>query len=186
MSDKPTLKQTILETERLFLRELNWEIMYNLFTYYTDDEIVALMGLNSENELELERMKFDQGMTTYRMTFKTFLMVDKASGKIIGRTGFHNWYPQHFRSEMGYYITDDRYLNKGLMTEANKALIQYGFEEMDLNRIEAFTSPNNEPSKKILTKLGFKKEGILREHFFKDNRMEDSICFALLRKEYHK
>ncbi len=185
MPARPTLNPIILEAERLFLKEINPDIIYNLFTFYTDEEISQFMGLKSENEMEIERIKFEGGRTTYRTSFKTFLLVDKESGKIIGRAGFHNWYAQHFRSEMGYDM-DEEYRNKGLMTEAIKTLIQYGFDKMDLNRIEAFTSPNNEASKKLLTKLGFKAEGILKEHFFKDNRLEDSVCFAILKSEYHK
>lgn len=186
MLEKPQLKHVTLETERLYLKEMGPGVMYTLFSYYTDEEIKAFMGLTTESELEMERMKFEGGMTTYRSTFKSFFLVDKISGKTIGRSGFHNWYAQHFRAEIGYVMSDERYLNKGLMTEANRALIEYGFDKMDLNRIEAFTAPHNEPSKRMLKKLGFKEEGHLRQHFFKNNRLEDSLCFGLLKKEYFR
>src|SRR5262249_18465194 len=123
MREKPEIKHIVLETERLFLKERGPEQNYILFTYYSDEEIMAFMGLNSETELEMERMKFEGGMTTYRTSYKSFMLVDKQSGKTIGRSGFHNWYAQHFRAELGYVLSDERYLNKGLMTEANKAII---------------------------------------------------------------
>lgn len=186
MSDKANFKQDILETERLLLKELNPEIMYNLFTYFSDDEIIEYLGLRSENELELERMKFEQGYTTFKTSFKNFLIIEKESDFIIGRTGFHTWYIHHFRGEMGYDIRDDHNMGKGFMTEANRAIIEYGFENMDLNRIEAFTGTNNTASHKLLKKLGFKEEGLLREHYFKNNRIEDSLCFGLLKKEYEQ
>jgi len=186
MSDKPILNQAILETERLFLKELNPDIIFNLFNFYRDDEIKAFLGLHTENELEIERMRFERGLTTFRISFKNFLLVDKKTKRIIGRTGFHAWYFDHFRAELGYAITDDDFLGQGYMTEANQAVVKYGFEKMDLNRIEAFVAPYNIQSLKILKSLGFKEEGILREHYFTNNRIEDSICFGLLKREYHK
>ena len=186
MHSKPELRQTILETERLLLKGLNQEVIYNLFTYYTDEEIMAFMGLHTENELELERIKFEGGRTTYRTSFITFVMVDKISNKAIGKVGFHNWYIHHFRSEFGYNISDDNFLRQGYMTEAVKALVEYGFRTMGLNRMEAFTGTDNIPSRKMLENLGFKQEGILKEHYFIDNRMHDSVCYALLLKEYNR
>lgn len=184
LMDKGKFNQVILETDRLLLKELNPEIMYNLFTFYTDDEIMAFLGHESETELEIERLKFDGGYTTFKTSFKRFIVADKQTGKVIGRSGFHTWYIHHFRAEMGYAITDDGYLAKGYMTEANRTIIQFGFEEMGLHRIEAFTSPDNDASVRLLRALGFKKEGVLREHYFKENRMHDSVCFGLLRKDF--
>jgi ribosomal-protein-alanine N-acetyltransferase len=185
MQDKPDFKQIILETDRLILKELNPEIIYNLFTFFNDEEIKNYMGLRSENELELERMRFEQGNATFNISFKTFLLIDKATGTVVGRTGFHNWYAHHFRAEIGYTITDENFLQKGYMTEANKAVVEYGFEHMDLNRIEAFIAAYNTPSLKILLRLGFKKEGTLRQHYFVNNKIEDSDCYGLLKKEYY-
>ncbi|MND70827.1 putative ribosomal N-acetyltransferase YdaF [compost metagenome] len=70
------------------------------------------------------------------------------------------------------------------MTEALKPIIQYGFETMKLNRIEAFLSPDNIPSLKLVQKFGFTKEGHLREHYNKDNKLEDSAVYSLLKSEY--
>ena len=70
------------------------------------------------------------------------------------------------------------------MTEALKAVLQFGFYSMDLNRVEAFTATKNIASQKLLSKLGFKQEGMLRQHYFFENRLEDDFCFALLKQEY--
>jgi [ribosomal protein S5]-alanine N-acetyltransferase len=182
--EKGNFNQIIIETDRLLLKELNPEIIYNIFTFYTDEEIMEMMGLTSEMELEKERLKFEGGYTTFKTSAKLFLIADKHTDRIIGRTGFHTWYIHHYRAEMGYSITDERYLGQGYMTEANRAVVRFGFEEMGLNRIEAFTAPDNVASMKLLRGLGFREEGLLREHYFKDNRMQDSCCFGLLRKEY--
>lgn len=57
---------------------------------------------------------------------------------------------------------------------------------MKLNRIEAFIGPKNQASIKLINKLNFVKEGHLREHYSENNRIEDSIVYSLLRKEYEK
>ena len=90
----------------------------------------------------------------------------------------------HERAEIGYGLFGDEYKRQGLMSEAILPIIEYGFIEMKLNRIEAFIGPENIASIKLINKLNFVKEGQLREHYCENNRVEDSIVYSLLRKEY--
>lgn len=70
------------------------------------------------------------------------------------------------------------------MPEAIRALIQFGFEKMNLNRIEATTHTENVRSQCVLHKLGFQKEGILREYYCRDGIYNDQVLFSLLRSEW--
>ena len=70
------------------------------------------------------------------------------------------------------------------MSEAILRIIDYGFSQMNLHRIEAFIGPANIASQKLVEKLGFQKEGVLREHYRKQGVIEDSIVYSLLKKEY--
>jgi ribosomal-protein-alanine N-acetyltransferase len=176
--------QAIIETERLLLKELNPEVLHTLFTTGTDSEIMSELGLKTTEELDAEREKFRLGMTTYRMSFKTFLLVEKETGKAIGKCGFHDWYAIHSRSELGYRMLDEAAKRKGFMTEALCAVIRYGFEEMKLNRIQAFIGSENIPSLKLIKRAGFTEEGTLRSHYCNNGKLEDSICFSLLKDEY--
>jgi ribosomal-protein-alanine N-acetyltransferase len=73
------------------------------------------------------------------------------------------------------------------MLEALKALIDFGFEEMDLNRVEATTHTENQRTQRVLTKLGFQKEGLLRDFYCRDGIYNDQVQFSLLRNEWqHK
>lgn len=177
------IKQTILETGRLWLKELTPEILNELFTGYDDADIMAFLGYNTQEELETERTNWRKGYSNYKTSLKSFLLVEKASGKIIGKAGFHNWHSQHNRSEMGYKLRDDAYKNKGFMKEALKPIIEYGFKEMRLNRIEAMVATRNEPSLRLMKHFGFTKEGTLRSHYFINGVYEDSVCFGLLRSD---
>ena len=91
---------------------------------------------------------------------------------------------EHRRAELGYAFFDESFRGKGLMAEAVKAVIAYGFHQMDLHRIEAHISPHNLPSLKLIRKFHFTEEGLLRKHYFTNGVREDSKVFSLLREEF--
>ena len=70
------------------------------------------------------------------------------------------------------------------MSEAVEKIIRYGFEELNLNRIEAIVGPENVPSLRLMEKNGFVQEGRLRKHYPSENGFEDSLVFGLLREEH--
>ena len=69
------------------------------------------------------------------------------------------------------------------MLEAMKKVLQYGFQNMGLNRIEALIDPENIKSIQLIEKFNFNKEGVLRGHYQTDNGFEDSMIFSLLKNE---
>ncbi len=180
----PKLSQVTIETPRLILKELNPEVVSTIFNSYPNEQAMEQLGLKTIEEFNIEKNNFHQGLTTYRLSFKKFLIISKETNKVIGKCGFNTWYLQHARAEIGYAMADNTVKNKGFMTEAVKAMIKYGFEEMKLNRIEAFIGTQNVPSLKMIKGLGFTEEGTLRSHYFKNGKMEDSVCFSLLKQEY--
>jgi ribosomal-protein-alanine N-acetyltransferase len=70
------------------------------------------------------------------------------------------------------------------MSEALHAMIEYGFENLHLNRLEAFVLPGNERSSHVLRKLGFVEEGVLREYGFWENQFWDMRCFSLVKRDW--
>jgi [ribosomal protein S5]-alanine N-acetyltransferase len=174
----------VIETRRLLLRQLDPGSMEVIYATCSDEEAMKLLGIATAEQLAMERNNFQQGMTTYRTSFRRFILVEKESGKAIGRGGFHNWYSEHNRAELGYRIDEESAKRKGLMTEAVEAIIRHGFKDMGLNRIEAFVGSRNEASLKIVKNSGFTAEGTLRSHYNNNGIMEDSVCFSLLRSEY--
>jgi [ribosomal protein S5]-alanine N-acetyltransferase len=87
------------------------------------------------------------------------------------------------RAEIGYWIGKP-FWGKGYGTEAAKAIIKYGFEELNHNRIYALAFTDNPGSRRIMEKSGMKHEGILRQHAMKDGRPVDLTYYAILREEY--
>ncbi|NDK56264.1 GNAT family N-acetyltransferase [Pontibacter fetidus] len=178
--------QIFLETERLYLRELSPEVYKHLFTTCNSSRIAEYLGLSTSKDVEIECEKYNQGMTTYFSTFLSFHILDKQSGRVLGKCGYHTWVPTHRRAEIGYELYADEDKNKGYMTEALGAILAYGFEQMNLHRIEAYIAAYNVPSAKLLKRFGFTEEGNARGHYVVDGINEDSLFLSLLQPEYEQ
>ena len=173
-----------ITTEQLLLRKISQETFEYVYANYSNEQLIDFLGLQNEEQLTVEKNKFDKGFTTFNKSFLYFQLLDKSNQKIIGWCGYHTWYLDHFRAEIGYGLFDESQKKKGLMSEAMKAILEYGFHQMKLNRVEAFIGTHNTPSLKLVAKFGFTKEGVLRSHYFKNNVMEDSVVFSLLKEEF--
>ena len=174
--------QTI-ETTRLQLKGLSPNDMKYIFNNLAKPEIKKILGHRSEEDYLKEETKHKNGYSSYNRSFILFLLTDKESGQIIGRCGLHNWNIEHKRAEIGYVMGDEHFKRKGLMTEAVNAILEYGFNVMKLNRIEALVGIENVASLKLMKKNNFVKEGILRQHFQVSDRFEDSVIFSKLYNE---
>ena len=174
----------MLHTPRLQLKLLTSELWAEFMANATDEEMVSTLALHTPELLALEKTKHKGGMTSHFVNFCIFLLIDKETGLTIGKAGYHNWQARHSRSEMGYGMEIEKYKRQGLMTEAVKAIIHYGFTEMGLYRIEACAGPTNTPSIRLLERVGFTKEGLLRQHYCKDGELRDSVMHSLLKPEY--
>jgi len=108
----------------------------------------------------------------------------KGKTEIIGTIGFNNYTKQH-RANIGYDLQKD-YWNNGYISEALKAVINYGFEKLEINRIEAEVMPGNIYSEKALNRLGFKREGLLRDWMLWNGKHYDMIMYSLLRMQKSK
>jgi RimJ/RimL family protein N-acetyltransferase len=106
----------------------------------------------------------------------------RADGRLIGGIGLRIE-RQHLHAELGYWIGVP-YWGNGYATEAARAMIRYGFEELKLHRIFASHFKNNPASRRILEKIGMHHEGCQREHVRKWDRFVDSELYGLLRQEW--
>jgi len=105
--------------------------------------------------------------------------------RIIGRIGLHQIDQINQNACIGYWL-DKNELGKGIITKATKRLIDYAFQDLNLNRIEILTATHNIKSTAIPIRLGFQKEGILREMEKHDDIFYDLNVFSLLRKEWEE
>ena len=112
------------------------------------------------------------------------LAVDHASGgAFIGWCSLTRWNPDHRSASMGYCF-DETAWGRGYATEAARALLQWAFETLDLNRVQAETDARNAASARVLEKLGFVREGMLREDCVVNGEVSDSWVYGLLRRDW--
>ena len=112
------------------------------------------------------------------------LALERASdGVFVGWCALNRWNPD-FRSATLGYVLDDAAWGNGYATEAAGALLDWAFASLDLNRVQAETDTRNASSARVLEKLGFVREGTLREDCVVDGEVSDSWVYGLLRRDY--
>jgi len=173
-----------LETPRLSLRIDSEESYVERLRTGSDEELMAWTGFAQLNDLETQKQKIAGGFSNYRTSIVFFHLTELSSGLVIGSIAFHNWYQMHRRSELGYGMTSGAHKNQGFMKEALPEVLRFGFEAMGLNRIEAFISPANGPSLRLVEKSGFSNEGRLRQHYAHSGITDDSLVYGLLRDDW--
>ena len=112
------------------------------------------------------------------------LAVDRVSGGVfIGWCGLNRWNPDYRSASLGYCF-DDAAWGHGYATEAARVLLRWAFGTLDLNRVQAETDTRNVASARVLEKLGFVREGTLREDCVVNGEVSDSWVYGLIRREW--
>lgn len=112
------------------------------------------------------------------------LAIDRATdGAFVGWCGLTGWNPDHRSASLGYCLGEAAW-GHGYATEAARALLGWAFDTLDLNRVQAETDTRNLASARVLEKVGFVREGTLREDCVVDGDVSDSWVFGLLRREW--
>lgn len=173
-----------LSTERLILRKMTRTDANSLFQFWSDDEVTKYMNMTSFINMEQALYMIDFLNDLYKNKEGIrWGIVRKEDNVLIGTCGFNTWIKRSSRGEIGYELGRE-YWGKGYITEALKEVLKFGFEETNLNRVEAFVVPEASRSIRVLEKLGFKKEGRLKEYGFWSNRYWDEYIYSLLRKDW--
>ncbi len=115
-------------------------------------------------------------------TAATFAVVENGTGRFIGVASLMI-NREHRRAELGYWIALDRW-NRGYATESNQRLIDFGFQELGLHRIEARHFLRNPASGKDMLKLGMQHEGVERDWAVKGDRFESLAVYSILEPEW--
>jgi [ribosomal protein S5]-alanine N-acetyltransferase len=173
-----------LETHRLNLRRLNPLDVTEILTLRSNPEIMKFIPrpLIKTKEEALEFIAImDANIDTN--TVINWAITTKENDKLIGMIGFYRMKPENYRAEVGYILSAE-FHGQGVITEALQRVIQFGFEEMGLNSIEAVIDPENFGSEKVLLKNNFIKEGHFKEHTFFEGKFLDSVFYSLLKKNY--
>lgn len=108
----------------------------------------------------------------------------KRTDRLIGVTALHQLDAKDRHVSFGLFIGDRRQWGKGYATEATRLMVRYAFETLNLNRVWLHVFEYNAAALRVYEKVGFRREGVLRQHHFRDGRYWDTIPMALLREEW--
>lgn len=175
--------ETLLYTPRLVLKGITPSIINQLFNAGSKEDIMQYFGIDEKGYAHY-RMMYEKGMETFRLSMFYFLLITRDNNLPIGECGFHTWNISHRRAELFYSLRHDEDKQKGYMTEALREVLNYGFSELKLHRIEALVAESNIPSIRLLKRFGFTKEGTMREDYVVNGVSEDSDCYSLLKWEW--
>jgi ribosomal-protein-alanine N-acetyltransferase len=174
-----------LRTERLVLRELHPDDAEYLFAVLGDEEVTQFYDDEVFQDVSQAREQIEAWAAGFRARrCIRWGIALRESGQMVGTCGYYGFHGWHRRAGIGYELARSVW-KRGIMTEALRGIIQFGFERIGLNRIEAVVMPENEGSVRLLGGLGFQQEGVLREYENWGGRgCIDLLMFSLLRREY--
>lgn len=172
-----------LETRRVILRKLQLSDASNMFDIFSKDEVTKYYDLDTFTSIKQAEELIERLLYRYENRKQIrWAIVLKETEQFIGTCGFHAIEEEHWKAEIGYELHPDSW-GQGIMTEVIKAVIQYGFKEIGLNRIEAFYDPENISSARVLEKNGFEYEGLLKKRFFEKGKFVDGAIAAIIKED---
>ncbi len=173
-----------LETRRLRLRKLSMRDAQDIFDYSQDPQVARYVLWEAQTSLSEARSYIRFMLRKYRLGEPASWGIEwKETGRIIGTIGFMWIQRDNAAAEVGYSLSR-AYWNRGIMTEALRALLRYGFRSMNLNRIEAQHETENPASGAVMRKCGMQREGTLRQRLLNKGRFVDVELYAILRRDF--
>ncbi|MGN8226570.1 GNAT family N-acetyltransferase [Gracilimonas sp. BCB1] len=168
-----------LQTKRLILRPFTEDDLDNVFKGLSNPDIIKYYGISFETrESAKEQMKWFADHERNE-TGAWWAICLKDSGHFIGAGGLNDIEHDHKKAEFGFWLLPE-YWGNGFMGEAIPAILNHGFEKINLHRIEGFVESKNTNCQKALDKLNFTFEGTMRNAEIKNGRYIDIDIYSKL------
>lgn len=173
-----------LYTDRLILRRITIEDAQDFFEIRSNKELMSALDKEPFKNIEELLSFFEQIEAGINLNKSiAWAVCLKDDNRMIGHVGYHKIDFVNHRAEIGYALLP-KFQNKGLCSEALKAILDVAFNQFNFHSLEADVNPANNPSIKLITKMGFVKEAHFRENYFFKNVFLDSAIYSLLKKDY--
>lgn len=179
----PPLDAAILSTARLKLRPLGPQDATPLFVMYSDAQFMRYWSFpvmrRFEQAVDYVARRVQGSGADIEIVWAIEL---EATREVIGICSLFNLEMASTRAEIGFGL-QNAFWGKGYMSEAARAVIDCAFDVLGLHRLEAETDPRNVASARVLERLGFVREGLLRERWIIDGEISNSVIYGLLRTD---
>lgn len=168
-----------LTTERLLLEPVVAADQQFIFEGLSHPDVITYFGVQYDS-FEATKRQMDWYDKAYKEgSGGPWKIIGKASGEKMGVVAFYFYKPEHKKAEVGFWLFP-QYWNKGIVSEALQAVIDYCQTEKGIHRLEAFVEEGNTASSRVLEKAGFVYEGTMRDCEIKNGRFISLLVYALL------
>jgi ribosomal-protein-alanine N-acetyltransferase len=180
-------KPLLFETDRLVLRPIvsgDADALENAFNHREIYDITTHMTYPYTNQNARDYIRKTINRTRANDGYN-FAVILRKNGELIGEVHLIKFRRKHNTCELGYVFNPEHWKN-GYATESCREIIRFAFYDLGIRRLLALTMASNDASRKLLERLGFKCEGILREHIMQRETPVDFAYYGLMKKEWHK
>lgn len=176
--------QLELTTPRLRLRAPRMTDGEAMLAIYSDPAVCRYLPWGAWASIDVARERLERYVASMAAGETVHLLIiARADGAVLGDCTLFHLDAQCRRAEVGYSLAAAAW-GRGIVQEAVGALLRFGFDAMDLNRVEADIDPRNAASARSLERLGFVREGLLRERWIVEGEVSDSALYGLLRRDW--
>jgi [ribosomal protein S5]-alanine N-acetyltransferase len=176
----------LLQTKRLTLRDIEPSDCPIIFEFANDGSISRHLRFGSISSESGTQEYVAKAMAARdaspRLSYKLAMSI-KPLTKMAGSCWMDIEDPQSRNASIGYFV-EQRHWNKGYATEMLRALVQFGFEELQLHRIYGNCDAENPATRRVLEKVGMRQEGLLRQHCLRSYGWADVCFYGILRSEW--
>ena len=172
-----------LNTNRFVLRQFKDEDIENVFKGLSHPDVIKYYGISFET-IEATQEQMDWFANNEKNgTGIWWAIYGKDDNVFYGAGGLNDIIKEHRKAEVGFWLLKE-FWGKGIMIEVMPKIIEFGFEQLALNRIEGFVDSENQNCKKALSKLNFNYEGCMRDCEVKNGNYISLDIYAILKKSY--
>ena len=174
----------VIKTKRLNLRSVGENDLDQLFEIFSNDEVMWYWSSPPlKNRIAAQALSREIQEGLQQRSFLKWGIALQTNDELIGTAGLFHVEMNHKRAELGYALGRMHWGN-GYIHEALSSLLDYAFNELCLHRLEADVDPRNVKSIKTLERLGFTREGYLRERWQVNGEIQDALFYGLLKPEW--
>ncbi len=171
-----------LTTDRLFLRNISPGDADFILKEFSDPAVTRYLfdadPFHSIGEAAGMINWYNDGVLDHNR----WVIIGKETGARLGTCGFHIWDRRNNRVEIGYDLLPE-YWGKGYMSEALPVALNFAFNDMEIHRVYATTYVANLRSQKVLERLGFAREGLLKDFFYFQGKYYDQFLYSLIKQD---
>lgn len=171
-------------TERLVLRQLTTADAQDLFELNTNNDVLKYLEFLRMKTIDDAHLKIENLNTGIENNESIIWAIStKENPKLMGTICLFHFKKQHYRGEIGYILHSD-FWRKGILNESMQAVLNYGFDVLNIHSIEAIVDPENEASIGLLVKNKFVREAYFKEDFYQNGVFLDTAVYSLLKSRW--